>query len=49
MAATLLTRSVHDLTASAWFGGPLMGANKTRVAEQEGVGRPTVYKGLKRK
>ena len=91
MAATL-TRSVHDLTAAAWFGGSLMGAvglngaaaeakdptertrlsalgwkkwapiqaaaigmhflaglalindNKTRVAEQDGVGRLTVYK-----
>lgn len=26
MAATLITRSVHDLTAAAWFGGSLMGA-----------------------
>ena len=26
MAANLLARSVHDLTAAAWFGGSLMGA-----------------------
>ncbi|MCC9146031.1 MULTISPECIES: hypothetical protein [unclassified Arthrobacter] len=87
-----LTRSVHDLTAAAWFGGSLMGAvglngaaaaakdpterarlsalgwkkwapvqaaaiglhflsglaligdNKVRVSEQEGVGRLTAYK-----
>ena len=26
MAGNLLARSVHDLTAAAWFGGSLMGA-----------------------
>ncbi|MCC9205295.1 hypothetical protein [Arthrobacter sp. zg-Y769] len=26
MAANLIARSVHDLTAAAWFGGSLMGA-----------------------
>ncbi|MCQ2001623.1 hypothetical protein N2K95_04090 [Arthrobacter zhaoxinii] len=92
MAANLIARSVHDLTAAAWFGGSLMGAvglngaaaaakdptertrlsalgwkkwapvqagaiglhflaglalvgdNKTRVSQQEGVGPLTVYK-----
>src|SRR4051794_28909738 len=26
MAGNLIARSVHDLTAAAWFGGSLMGA-----------------------
>jgi hypothetical protein len=26
MAGNLVARSVHDLTAAAWFGGSLMGA-----------------------
>ena len=26
MAGNLLARSIHDLTAAAWFGGSLMGA-----------------------
>lgn len=26
MAGNLITRSIHDLTAGAWFGGSLMGA-----------------------
>ena len=26
MAGNLLARSVHDLSAAAWFGGSLMGA-----------------------
>lgn len=26
MAANLIARSIHDLTAAAWFGGSLMGA-----------------------
>ena len=41
MAGNLLARSVHDLTAAAWFGGSLMGAIGVNGAAAEARTRPT--------